>query len=173
MNSIRSPCVQTPGFWREIGGVEARAVGITEKAERARGKRVGADQLADLRLGCVRRSAATLHIEAEAPALCLAAMDGQVRIAEHEAADDVGAARDRLKRQRAFTCSRDPVVLRVDRGWSPSTAPRAARESRTCAGGQEPASSHILQIGRAGAEHGHALLGDDPPERVRPFDGPS
>ena len=43
------------GVLGEIGGMEARAVGITVKAKGARGKRVGADQLADTRLRIVRR----------------------------------------------------------------------------------------------------------------------
>jgi hypothetical protein len=98
------------GVLGEIGGMEARAVGVTVKAKGARGERVGADQLADPRLRIVGRRQRT-DIEAEAAALRLAAMDGQVRIAQDKAADDVGATRDRLQRHHRFYPTADPVVL--------------------------------------------------------------
>src|SRR5207244_1477041 len=54
----------------------------------------GAHQLAHLARA---RRAEGLHVEAEALALALAAPHRQVRVAEDEAADDVGAAGDRLQ----------------------------------------------------------------------------
>jgi hypothetical protein len=98
------------GVLGEIGGMEARAIGITVETKGARGERVGADQLADPRLRIIRwRQRA--DIEAEASALCLTAMDWQVRIAQDKAADDVGATGDRLQRHHRFYLTADPVVL--------------------------------------------------------------
>src|SRR5438128_2424161 len=67
------------GVLGEIGGMEARAVGVTVETEGARRERVGADQLADPRLRIIRRRQRA-DIEAEASALRLVAMDWQGRI---------------------------------------------------------------------------------------------
>ena len=75
---------------REIRLVKARAVVVAEEAERSRRKRIRADELA--RHDRARALIERLHVEAEAPALCFARIDGQIRVAEHEAADDVRAA---------------------------------------------------------------------------------
>ena len=96
----------------EIRRMESRAVGIAEEAEGARGKRVCANQLADrLARRIVRRQRP--HIESEAAALGFAATDRQVGIAEDEAADNVGAAGDRLQRQLGAHSLAGPVELAV------------------------------------------------------------
>ena len=67
------------------------------------------------------------HVHPEAAALDLAAVHRQVRVAEDEAADDVGAARDRLQAAASPTCSRTQSYCRRA-GPSRSTAPRAGAE---------------------------------------------
>src|SRR5260370_10197323 len=82
----------------EIGGVKARAVLIDKESEWPRRKRTHADELRDSPTG--RAAFPRLHIKREALALRLARVDRQVRIAEHEAAEDVGSAGNRLQLQR-------------------------------------------------------------------------
>ena len=129
------------------------------------GNGLRADQLADPRRRRRPRSAARAR-RGRGCGTGSAAADRQVRVAEHEAADDVGAAGDRLQRHRpdllarpsrtAQSCRIEPVE---------STARSAPRVE--LAGAASSRCPRRAAGRRAGAEHGHALLGDDPPERVR------
>ena len=80
----------------EIGGAVAGAVRVVPEAERHRRKGRGADELA-LDAGRRRAALGVAHLdrEPEARSLDLAAVHRPGRVAEHEAGEDVGAARDR------------------------------------------------------------------------------
>jgi hypothetical protein len=82
----------------EVGVVEPPPVGILQEADRTGGERVAADELADGagHLGAVLVDRG--HVQAEAAALAPAAAHRELRVPEHETAEDVGTAADRLQR---------------------------------------------------------------------------
>ena len=96
-----------PGVLTEIGVVKAPAIRIVVETKRARRERIGADKFAYF---VVRGARERAHIEGQAPALRLAVIDGKVRVAQDKAADDICAARNRLKRQKFYILP-SPLVL--------------------------------------------------------------
>ena len=89
------------GVLGEVGRVEARAVRVAEEGRAGRDGNGLAQTSSPISESDRQSAPSDADVEAEAPALRLAAMDGQDRVAEDEAADDVGAARDRLQRHAA------------------------------------------------------------------------
>ena len=87
------------GVVGEVGGVEPRAVRVADEADRPRRERVAADELADL-----ADDLAAVLVTRRRPGPGCAPGSGpahrQLGVAEHEAADDVRAAGDRLQRHR-------------------------------------------------------------------------
>ena len=150
----------------EVGVVEAAAVLVAEQAERPRGERIAADELPDPRIRRRRLRRQRLHVEAEAAGLEHPAPDRQLGVAEGEAADDVGAAGDRLQLHRADLLG-DPVEL-------PVAQDRTGGEDRSQGGRRRLALGRVaavlaeLQVRRAGAEDRGLLGGDDLPQRPRP-----
>ena len=93
-----------------------------------------------------------LDLHAEAAALQLAAMDGQQRIAEREARDQVGAARDRRELHVGLDAAIDVVEARRARAASPSTGSSAAPAARAARARLEAGLLERAQIFRARAE---------------------
>ncbi len=99
------------GVLAEIGVVKARAIRVAVDPDRARRKRPQADELAfaEVLHAIVGHD---LYVETKTHALAVAAVHRQQRIAEHETADHVGAARDRMDGDMLEVVA-DPVVLRL------------------------------------------------------------
>ena len=140
------------GVLREVGAVEAAAPSApSPEAERARRERERRRRARRSRRAS--SAAASLgqraHVEPEAAALALAGMDRQVGVAEDEAADDVGAAGDRLERRRARTRSRRPSGRDARGGSSP--VERTARSARER---ERPVAGRSARRGRAGGRRG-------------------
>ena len=145
---------------REVCGVEPLPLRVVVEAQWARWKRSRANEVADARL--VRPDRA--DVQAEAPALRLAGIDGKVRVAEHEAADDLGAAGDRLERNRPDVGG-EPLVLII-------VEDRARGHDRAQRSEVEPAPRRVAralahaQVRGSRAEHAYPLLRRDAPQRL-------
>src|SRR6185436_16261895 len=97
MLGFLAPVAVAPHVWilLEVRRAVLGAVRIVPEADRHRGKRPGADQLALLSLYRLARFVENLDRHPQSLGLDLAAPHRTGGVAEHEARDDVGAARDR------------------------------------------------------------------------------
>ena len=142
--------------------MKARAFLVAKKPQRARRKRVDANQLANAAGG--HALFPRLNVKAQTAALRLTGVHRQVRVAQHKTANDVGAARNRLQRQ-LFDLIADPVKLRVvqHRARGQHGAQRAqVKLAPRC---QTRVFAHA-QIGWTGAKHRDTLVSDQTPKPV-------
>ena len=152
--------------------MEAAAVGVAEKPRGRDGKGLRQTSSPIAEPSGVVSVGQRLHVEAEAAALDHPAVNRQVGLPKHEAADDVGAAGDRLQ----AAPGRPP---RRTQSYCQSRRTEPVESTDANAGGRCSRSRRVaavlaqLQVGGAGAEDGDLLLGDDLPEGSGPSSGPS
>ena len=153
------------GVALEIRGAITRAVGVAPEAQRHRGQRLPADQLA----GAAGDRPALLverrEIDPQARRLDLAGVDRLRRHAEHEAADDVGAAGDAGEMDVRLDLAVDPLEAgpRERRSGREDGAQRreAVAPRRHQAGG-----AAAVDEARAGPEVCHLQAVDRVPQHV-------
>ena len=147
----------------EVGGAVLGARGVVPERHRHRRERRGAHQLPGFSHHALALGVPHLHRHAEPAALQLAPIHGKQRVAQREAGDDVGAARDARNHHPRLHVARH-VVERVRRKGTPGAQDGPHRREVVRAHRRQPRLLGQRQELGAGAEHGHALLGGEVPE---------
>ena len=149
----------------EVRAAQLGAVGIVQEAHRARREGLRADQLA---LPARQRCAALVedvHRHAESLALQFPRVHRQQRVAEGEAGDEIGAARDGRHRDAGLHVPRQ-VAEALARQRRARGEDGAQRIQPMALPGFDAGLFDAREVFGAGAEHGDALAVDEVRERL-------